>query len=517
MNTQTPHLIRLLRNGSQTGQRLCERMDVSRATLSRLMEDCQSEHPGFLCQIGAARSTRYAWAKPDENHPDQPWNIPVYHVDRHGVLQSDGTLTVLEADEYLFTPSNALRSRDTNRYPGGWMRPHYEGIPWFLQDIRPQGYLGRALAQQLFRQPEVISTPLPEHIHQWNDDQVLWVITQMGNDLPGHFLIGAASAERFITQSHATDAIHAEDRANAYAQNVRNLMGGRWIPHSSAGGEQPKFVAHVTDRHAQSRHVIVKFSPPAQDASPVAQRWCDLLIAEHHALSVLAEHDMPAAHTELLQGSDGRWFLESTRFDREGAHGRVPVFSLRSVLLEATGDLPGWVPAAAILHRDRLIHMDTMARIHLLDAYGHFIGNTDRHPGNLSFTQPDISDSAHFSLAPAYDMLPMQYAPEAQGSMLPDFRPITPYPVQHEMVPIAQDLAAMFWSGVARDPRISKNFREMAITHAEDLMAIRQKEVLPQLPEHEASSALSGSGLIPDATTRDGPATEQRIIPKCKQ
>jgi hypothetical protein len=39
----------------------------------------------------------------------------------------------------------------------------------------------------------------------------------------------------------------------------------------------------------------------------------------------------------------------------------------------------------------------------------------------------------------------------------------------------------------------------MAITHAEDLMAIRQKQVLPQLPEHEASSALSGSGLIPDA------------------
>lgn len=471
MPTRIPQLIRLLHTGSQTGQILCERLRISRPTLSRLMNACEREHPGFLCQIGAARSTRYAWAKPDGQHLDKPWKIPIYHVDRQGVPQLDGTLTVLEADEYFFAACDALRSGDDNRYPDGWIRTHYEGIPWFLQDLRPQGYLGRALAQQLSRQPTFVDPSLPEHIHHWNDDQMLRVITRVGNDLPGHFLIGAGSIKRFFTLSPTTEspAIDAEERVHAYAQEVRNLMEGQWIPYSSAGGEQPKLVAHIADGPIRSRQVIVKFSPPAQAPSPADQRWCDLLITEHHALSVLTEHGIPAAHTELLHGSDGRWFLESTRFDRDGARGRLPLFSLRSILLEAAGDLPGWVSAAEILYRDKLIHQDTLERIILLDAYGHFIGNTDRHSGNLSFTLSDRSDSAQFDLAPAYDMLPMQYAPEAQGALLPDFRSIQAYPIAHELVSMAQDLATLFWSNAAQDSRLSKSFREMAITHAENL------------------------------------------------
>ena len=471
MDAQTDRLARLLRSGSQTGQALCDRLDVSRATLSRLMENCQSAHPGFLCRIGAARSTRYAWAKVAEDAADQPWVIPVYHVDRQGALQAAGMLTVLEADEYWFEPNVDEASSLVGRFPNGWIRTHYEGIPWFLQDIRPQGYLGRALAQRLFGQADdaMVISGLPEHVHQWSDHQILRVISCAGDDLPGNFLVGRLSAERFLSQQREGDTrvVHTDYRPAVYARRVHDLVSGQWIPHSSAGGEQPKFTACVTN--AAARQVIVKFSPPEQDESVAARRWRDLLLAEFHALSVLARHGVSAAMTDVVQGSDGRWFLESARFDRIGQHGRAPTFSLRSIIIEDVGDLPGWIIAAETLHRNGRIDAGTMEQIGLLDAYGHFIGNTDRHPGNLSFTLDQHAGPAKFVMAPAYDMLPMQYAPDAQGSMVPEFRPIAAYPAEHGMVSVARDLAMLFWAEVARDQRMSQDFREMAMAHAEDL------------------------------------------------
>ncbi len=474
MDVQTDRLARLLRAGSQTGQTLCERLNVSRATLSRMMENCRSANPGFLRRIGAARSTRYAWAKAAEDAADQPWVIPVYQVDRQGVLQSIGTLTVLEADEYCFESSADEVSSMVWRFPNGWIRTHYEGIPWFLQDIRPQGYLGRVLAQRLFGQPDdaMVISELPEHIQHWGDEQVLRVISRAGDDLPGSFLIGRLSAERFSSQRQekSTQIVHMSDRPAVYARRVHDLVSGQWIPHSSAGGEQPKFTASVVNAdNAVVRQVIVKFSPPEQDESMAARRWRDLLLAEFHALSVLTKHGVSAAVTDIVQGSDGRWFLESTRFDRIGQYGRVSTFSLRSIIIEDAGDLPGWIIAAETLCRNGRIDADTMEQIGLLDAYGHFIGNTDRHPGNLSFTPGQHAGPAKFVMTPAYDMLPMQYAPDAQGSMVPEFRPVAAYPAEHGMVSMARDLALLFWAEVAHDQRISQDFRGIAMAHAEAL------------------------------------------------
>lgn len=446
-------------------------MGVSRPTLSRLMDDCRRTYPGFLCQIGAARSTRYAWAVSMVDHPNQPWVIPVYEVIPSGDVQPFGILTVLHADEYLFAPE---RLETAWRFPKGWIRAHYEGMPWFLQDVRPQGYLGRALAQRLFFDRGGVSLGiqgLPEHVHQWNDVQVLRVITRVGNDLPGCFVVGEVSADQ-VVRSCETRGIFVDDRPDIYALRVREMMSGQWIPYSSAGGEQPKFTACVQeDKDGSLRQVLVKFSPPASsDEDRVSRRWRDLLIAEFHALSVLARYGVRAAVPELLCGTDDRWFLESPRFDRIGQSGRTPVFSLRTIMLEAVGDLPAWVTAAEHLHEQGVIDAHGKEQIFLMDAYGHFIGNTDRHPGNLSFTQAERQDSfGKFTLAPAYDMLPMQYAPDTQGSMVPDFRTISPYSAQHDQIDTARDMAFVFWSTVAGDVRVSKEFRDMAMIHAEAL------------------------------------------------
>ncbi|MHB8365554.1 MAG: HipA domain-containing protein [Acidithiobacillus sp.] len=481
MEERTRRLVRLLQGGSQTGQDICRQMGVSRPTLSRLMDDCREAYPGFLCQIGSARSTRYAWAASVVDHPNRPWAIPVYEVIPSGHVRTFGVLTVLHADEYLFAPENAEMAQ---RFPRGWIRAHYEGIPWFLQDVRPQGYLGRALAQRLFLDRGDVGASVsiqgfPEHVHQWNDAQVLQVISRAGDDLPGCFVVGEASAARVVQgrEARETKDILVEDRPNVYALRVREMMSGQWVPHSSAGGEQPKFTACVrdvaarrTDENGSLRQVLVKFSPPpSSDEDRVSRRWRDLLVAEFHALSVLARYGVPAVVPDLLRGSDGRWFLESPRFDRSGPSGRTPAFSLRTLTLEAVGDLPAWVTSAERLHGQGVIDAHSKEQIFLLDAYDHFIGNTDRHPGNLSFAQTEQSDFGKFTLAPAYDMLPMQYAPDTQGSMVPNFRAIPPYAAQHDQVDMALDMAFVFWSTVAGDVRVSEEFREMAMVHAETL------------------------------------------------
>lgn len=488
MEEKTRHLIRVLRSGSQTAQDICAWLAVSRSALSRVMETCRNDYPGFLCQIGAARATRYAWAMPEANNPDHPWRIPVYEMGLSGEEQLFGTLTVLHGDEYLFAPTGD----PDQRFPQGWLRAHYEGVPWFLQDARPQGYLGRALAQRLFLEhgnSDLRISDLPEHVHQWSDIQVLQVISEVGNDLPGCFVFGETALNRARQQE--TLVISSSDRSLEYARRVHEMISGHWIPHSSAGGEQPKFTACV--RGNSDRQVIVKFSPEdGEETDRVAQRWRDLLLSEFHALSVLAQHGFPSAMPDLLQGSDSRWFLESPRFDRVGERGRVPAFSLHTVILESMGDLPSWWSSAERLCQNGVIDAESKEQIFLMDAYGHFIGNTDRHPGNLSFMLwQEPSDK--FTLAPVYDMLPMQYAPDTQGSMVPSFKEITAYPANHDQIQTARDLALLFWSAITQDLRISPEFREMALSHAEALSESLEEEVLPNEAAEEVRSAARGS------------------------
>jgi hypothetical protein len=58
----------------------------------------------------------------------------------------------------------------------------------------------------------------------------------------------------------------------------------------------------------------------APDENPVSERWRDLLLAEHLALSVLG------IDTEVFDFGIQR-FLEVPRFDRVGQFGRLGVFS----------------------------------------------------------------------------------------------------------------------------------------------------------------------------------------------
>ena len=110
-----------------------------------------------------------------------------------------------------------------------------------------------------------------------------------------------------------------------------------------------------------------------------ARRWCDLLVLEALALSVVSSHGISAAPTNIVE-TPSHYFLESERFDRVGTRGRIAVLSLAAVHDDPADS---WARAAVLLrHAGRLAHEDAR-RLRWLDAFGALIANTDRHQYNI--------------------------------------------------------------------------------------------------------------------------------------
>lgn len=173
----------------------------------------------------------------------------------------------------------------------------YPGLPWFLNDMRPQGFIGRSFV----RRHDALG--LPARLADWNDDHALIAVARRGDDLAGNLIVGEDAFTRW-TQSQYGDAVDPAQRRMQYPRMAELALAGE-LPGSSAGGEQPKFTAQIKDRNG-TRHVLVKFSGALTTA--VGRRWADLLICEHLALQTVAEAGLPAAESSLLEvGVDCFW------------------------------------------------------------------------------------------------------------------------------------------------------------------------------------------------------------------
>ena len=82
------------------------------------------------------------------------------------------------------------------------------------------------------------------------------------------------------------------------------------------------------------------------------------------------------------------------------------------------------------------------------------------HFGNLSFF---LGDSLPFQLTPAYDIVPMLWAPGSQGEIIARrFAPAPPLPEMLEPWQDAASRAEDFWGRVAGDQRLSGEFAKIA-------------------------------------------------------
>lgn len=322
------------------------------------------------------------------------------------------------------------------------------GLPWFLGDTRPQGFMGRTFA---VRHPELALPPSPQH---WNDDHTLKALCSAGEDLPGNLIVGRQSIERYHTRQ--VTPVAPGDYPGLATAALHGAM-----PGSSAGGEQPKFTALVN-----GQSMIVKFSPAGD--SPAERRWKDLLVCEHIAHRTLLATGVRACESDI-HVLDGRVFLEVLRFDRT-EKGRVGMVSLLVYDAEYIGNADNWANAAErMLHKKLLMEQDAR-RLQFLEAFGMLIGNTDRHYGNISLL---ISDD-EWVVSPAYDVLPMFYAPTTGGEVLErEFFPdqLKPTDQLQGVWDAAAASARLFWGTVADDPRISANFRAIAQAHFDGLLA----------------------------------------------
>lgn len=401
---------------------LRHRLDVSPATLMRAVREEGTD----VIPIGRGRATRYGlrhtWPTLDTSR------FPLFRILETGAARSEGE---------LFT----LAARQTVWMPGGTVSG---GLPIELADARPSGFLGRHFAAMH------ADLRLPARVMDWADHHILLAMSRRGEDAPGNLIVGDESFARW----HALD-IPARTRGD-YPGLAEATIAGH-PPGSSAGGERPKFGAFV-----DGRHVLVKFAARGGPGDAVARRWCDLLVLEALALHVVSSRGVTAARTSMVD-ADSNYFLESDRFDRVGLRGRVAVLSLAAVQDDPADP---WARAAVLLRDAGRLSREDTGRLQWLDAFGALIANTDRHPYNVIF----FAEGATLRLAPAFDQLPMLYAPTPDGHVPP--RTFAPPHATADTLEVWDDARAgarEFWQRASDDARVSDDVRTISAANAKTL------------------------------------------------
>lgn len=379
------------------------------------------------------------------------------------------------ADLHLLHPDGV---KLTFLAPFGWpldaaMREgRFEGLPYPLQDMRPQGFLGRYFARFYGPVLQVSTDP-----HQWSDDDALHAISLLGSDTPGDLLVGERACAQWLEHLRLFNAGQtppgiSDDDVPAAFPSLARLVLTDGLPGSSAGGEFPKFTTMRRMPDGSLRHVLVKFT--ADDDSPATRRWADLLVCEHLASRVLVEHLRIPAAASRLHVHENRTFLEIDRFDRHGALGRSPVvswFALNATFIGTAGQ--PWHQAVRPLVDRGWLSKGDQSVIEQVWHFGRLIDNNDMHDGNLSFRPIQRAGHEVFELAPIYDMLPMGLAPRRDGTLPversvhlnPSARPVEADALIHRV----EDAARWFWRTASEDARLSPTFRQLCEARARRL------------------------------------------------
>lgn len=433
-----------------TAAELAARLRVSQSTVSRGLAALGGE----VARIGQTRSARYALARSVGRHGSQ-W--PLHRIDDQGRPEFLGTLQALHGGAWFFDSHLPRSAWLTGEFRQGL----FPDLPWFLEDLRPQGFLGRTFVLAYARDLDA-----PEDLNIWRSDHVLAALLRHGDNLPGNLVLG----EEALTQAlhdivEPREVIDLADRADQFLRRADAALRGRPVG-SSAGGEQPKFTALVLEAPGHYRSTVVKFSEPVA-SSASAERWADLLRCEHLASQALQAAGIAAAETQTMDVA-GRRFLQSTRFDRTptlGRRGHVTLRALDAAYL-GRGREP-WTQMADRLLAQEWIAPECAETIRTLGLFGELIGNTDMHFGNLAF---ELRDATPFGLVPAYDMLPMLYAPTSGGALVErTLNPTVPLPRLQSAWARAAHAARDFWQTVEADGGISDGFRRLASANGQSV------------------------------------------------
>lgn len=437
-------LQKLLAGGPSKASEVCARLNISQPSFSRI----SAKFPKDIMVIGHARKTTYVLKR---NIPDVGDNLIIHMIDENGKALQLGKLHAIYPNGFYFEPANDKSGR------------FFEDLPYFIDDLRPNGFLGRLIPRT---HPEL---NLPNNIRDWSANDALKYLTRYGYDTIGNIILGDEAFDLYLKQYLGEpNYVKREDREIEYPRLAANILR-LGDPGSSAGGEQPKFPAIVGP---EIKHVLVKFSPRVESA--VGQRRADLLVCEHISLEVLKRYGRSTTISAIVRGND-QVFLETERFDRIGQRGRKELISLGALSAEFVGKRGCWTDVAKELLVQKRISKEDFEIVRWREMFGRLIANTDMHLANISFYSCAEKISG---LAPAYDMLPMLYAPQDEQLVERVFEPPMPKPSDLDIWNDAWTASKDFWAEVSSDSMISDNFRKIAQTNLEKVQSLKRLQNL---------------------------------------
>jgi hypothetical protein len=421
-------VLQFLQRGSANSKQIQLATGLSQAVVSRRLKKLSS-------QIITADKHRPPVYSLTRNAFGAGNRMPIVMVDLQGKNRLVGYLRPIEAKGFYLesnsqTPLSLIGGEDG----------YYPDLPYFLDDLRPQGFLGRQLAQQMAE----LSADFPNNLQYWTSNHIGRFLLSNGDDLPGNIKLGEQASLRLARKPK-------EISRRDYEVVADDVVRGENIG-SSAGGEQPKFTVF---NHELQRHVLVKFSPKGHNE--IAQRWRDILVSEHYALQTLNNFGIQAAKTKIIE-TENRLFLESIRFDRQGLFGRSSMLSLQAIDMTFVGSLENWNTTMQALYKQKLCSSEDVETTKLVSAFGLLINNTDMHHGNISMS---IKQNG-FKLLPIYDMCCMGFAPKVAEVLPFKFSPISinEFELFDSQQSILKKMELHFWQNLSRDERISVEFRD---------------------------------------------------------
>jgi len=427
---QSDLLAYLRLHGVSSSQSLCIAFKISQPTLSRMLSLIKDK----LLIIGKAQDTKYAVCRKIEGTATP---ISIYEIGEDGSSRLLGVLHALAPQGFYFEG----KIQETKS-------AFFHDLPYFLNDLRPNGFLGR------FIPPQNKDLNLPKDIRLWTTEHSLEYLTCRGWNNIGNIIIGEKSFQLYLENSKSfPHAIHQKKREEQYPLYANNIVAFG-DPGSSAGGEQPKFITLLLP---ENQHVLVKFSPPVN--TEIGERIADILICENIAHGVLKKNAQDTSDSEIFK-YDNRIFLEVKRFDRINKLGRRGLISLGSLDAEFTAVLGTWSKASTELIARKILPQSFFEKIRWLELFGDLIANTDMHFYNLSFF---TKGQKIIDLAPAYDMSPMLFMPRNNQIIPIKFNPSLPSPTDGKIWNSVCCAACEFWDNVLKDVRISNSFKEIAL------------------------------------------------------
>jgi hypothetical protein len=157
---------------------LASAIGVSVPTLHRMLPELGAA----VVVAGKARRTRYGLRRALRGDMG---DLPLYEIDAAGRAEHVGDLALLR-------PEGSFMNLAASQWPvpeesvDGW----WDGLPYPLYDMRPQGYMGRQFARAQAGQLAVSPDPT-----EWGDDDIAYVLGRSGSDVSGDLLLGNVAYE----------------------------------------------------------------------------------------------------------------------------------------------------------------------------------------------------------------------------------------------------------------------------------------------------------------------------------